>query len=210
MITAKQTDYPLNNIKWYIMILTGILFIVTVGMAYLPGILQNGMYEYELTFLSNTIVGVLFICGGIYGVIRRRDFPQFVYMNFVILMQLVFIICIVFINEFRFFGVYLFLHVINPIAATIELHLFTTSKKKATIKLVVTALIFPAVYFIYVIVYGYISGYWMYGILNIPDRGFPFVLILVLTISAGIVLLVKLQYVIIFQLSQKKASIKTK
>lgn len=42
------------------MLLTGILFIVTTGIAYLPSALQNGMYEFELTFLSNTIAGFAF------------------------------------------------------------------------------------------------------------------------------------------------------
>ena len=203
MKIANQTECQIKNIKWCSMILTGFLFIATVGVAYLPGIIQNGMYEYELTFLSNTIVGILFICGGVYGMIKKKDFPQLIYMNSVILLQLVFIICMVFINEFRISGGFLFLHVINPIIATIELLLFTTGERKATIKSILSALIFPAVYFAYVIIYGYISGYWLYGILNIPDRGFSFVLLFVLAVSAGIILIVKLQYVLNYHVFQK-------
>ena len=72
----------------------------------------------------------------------------------------------VYVNEFCISGGFLFFHVIYPLIATIELLLFTTGERKATIKSILSALIFPAVYFAYVIIYGYISGYWLYGILK--------------------------------------------
>jgi hypothetical protein len=193
-------------LKSAFMLAVGILMIVTVGIAYLPSALQNGMYEFELTFLSNLMLGVLYTCGGLRGIFKRKALPQQLYCNVLLLLQMVFLICMGFIGEFHFYGAYLFLHIVNPILATAVFFVCTSCSKMPGKKALASALLFPCVYLIYVIVYGYLSGYWLYGILNIPDRGILFVTILVAAVAAGTVLLELLEYKISFALSRRYSS----
>ena len=95
-----ETDKPV--IGNMIQLITGLFFLVQVLIAYLPSALENGLYEFELTFLSNSIMGMIFIIGGLMGIIKKRDLPQVIYMNSVVLLQIVFLICMAFINEFNF------------------------------------------------------------------------------------------------------------
>lgn len=109
-----------------------------------------------------------------------------------------------FIGEFNFSEAFLFLHVINPIAATAEFLAFTSCRKMPSIKLLLTALIFPLIYLIYAVVYGCISGNWIYGIINVQEKGIAFVSVLVVVAAAGILLLEWIQYKINYLLSQKR------
>lgn len=197
-------DKKTLNAKQIVFILTGLLLLVTVGITYLPNILKNGLYEFELTLLSNTITGMLFIIGGIYGICKKKDLPHTLYLNSVLLLQLVFFICMAFISEFRFSGGYVFLHIINPIIATIVYISLTECRKMPGIKVFLSALIFPFVYLIYVITYGFLSGFWLYGILNIDEHGLPFVTVLVLLILCGLILLEWLQYKLCYHINKKR------
>ena len=188
-------DRPfIGTMKYMIQLITGLFFLVQVVIAYLPSVLENGLYEFELTFLSNFIMGMIFIIGGLMGSIKKRDLPQVIYMNSVVLLQIVFLICMAFINEFNFSGPFIFLHIVDPIIATIEVFLFCESRKKLTAITILSSLIFPMVYLTYAIIYGYVSGNWLYGIINIPDRGLGFVSCVVLGTALVIIGLTWLQY----------------
>ena len=168
-----ETDKPV--IGNMIQLITGLFFLVQVLIAYLPSALENGLYEFELTFLSNSIMGMIFIIGGLIGIIKKRDLPQVIYMNSVVLLQIVFLICMAFFKEFNFSGPFIFLHIVDPILATIEVLLFCESRKKPTVLMILSSLVFPFAYLTYAIIYGFVSGNWLYGIINIPDRGLGFV-----------------------------------
>lgn len=168
-----ETDKPV--IGNMIQLITGLFFLVQVLIAYLPSALENGLYEFELTFLSNSIMGMIFIIGGLIGIIKKRDLPQVIYMNSVVLLQIVFLICMAFFKEFNFSGPFIFLHIVDPIIATIEVYLFCEIRKNPTVITILSALIFPMAYLTYAIIYGFVSGNWLYGIINIPDRGLGFV-----------------------------------
>ena len=180
--------------RYLIQIFTGILFISTVGIAYLPSALENGMCEFELTFLSNLVMGCVFLTAGVKGLLKKKNLSQTIYINSVILLQIVFLICMAFIKEFNFSGAFMFLHVVNPILATVEVFLFNECKEMPKPGTVFSALVFPILYLTYAIVYGYISGHWIYGIINIPERGIIFVLSVLSVTGVGIVVLVWLQY----------------
>jgi hypothetical protein len=184
--------------------MTGILLLVTVGIVYFPSAMKNGMYEFELTFLSNTIVGLIFLCGGIYGLIKKRNLPQPLYCNGILLLQMVFLNCMAFIGEFNFSGGYIFLHIVNPLLATVVFFTCTSCMKMPGFKLLLSALLFPVAYLIYVITYGYLSGYWLYGILNIPEKGTVFVTILVFAVAIETLLLEWIQYKINYLSSRNR------
>ena len=156
--TEKLT---IGKMKYVVQLITGLLFLVQVVIAYLPSVLENGLYEIELTFLSNSMMGMIFIIGGLMGIIKKRDLPHVIYMNCVVLLQIVFLICMAFIKEFNFSGPFIFLHIADPILATIEVLLFCESRKKPTVITILSALIFPMVYLTYAIIYGYVSGNWL-------------------------------------------------
>lgn len=90
----------------------------------------------------------------------------------------------------------------NPIIVTIEFFLFTTYTKNVSAKSMLKALIFPYCYLFYAIVYGYLSDVWIYGILNIPERGINFVVTLVLIAGLGLLFLEYVQYKISFYISK--------
>src|SRR5574344_531302 len=119
MISAKK------YIKWGCMLISGLLFITTALITYIPLFVENFGPEIELTLISNLFAGILFFCGGVYGITKKKEFPQVVYMDSVVLLQLVFLICMAFIGEFNFSGAFVFLHIVNPILATLELIVFT-------------------------------------------------------------------------------------
>lgn len=184
----------IGKMKYVVQLITGLFFLVQVVIAYLPSVLENGLYEFELTFLSNFMMGMIFIIGGWTGIIKKRDLPHVIYMNCVVLLQIVFLICMAFIKEFNFSGSFIFLHIVDPILATIEVFLFCESRKKPTVIVILSALIFPMVYLTYAIIYGYVSGNWLYGIINIPDRGLGFVSCVVLGTAFVIIGLTWFQY----------------
>ena len=189
----KENGYE-YIIKFVIMLMTGALFITTVGIAYLPLILKNELHGIELTFLSNLITGVFLFIGGLVGIFKKKELPQPVYMNCIILLQVVFLICMAFIAEFNFAGTFVFLHIINPILATIEFQLVTNCRRMHGLGVILSALIFPCIYLTYAIIYGFTSGNWIYGIINVPEKGVGFVTMIVIATAVGIVCLVWLQY----------------
>lgn len=76
-----------------------------------------------------------------------------------------------FIGDFNFSDAFVFLHIINPVIATIELLTFTGYDGKLTVRMLLSSIVFPICYLIYVMIYGLLSANWLYGILNIQKQG---------------------------------------
>ncbi len=175
-----------QNWKYYLFICMGIMMLITTGIAYLPGIISNGMYEFELTFLSNLITGFVFIAGGSIGLLQKKELPQIYYLNSSIFLVLVFLTCMAFFKEMNFSGAFLFLHIINPIVALIVFVCFTSDGKKLKKIELVSTFFLPIIYLVYAIAYGILSGYWLYGFINIDDKGTLYVSIVCIIMAAGI------------------------
>lgn len=191
------------NIKWGFMLLSGILFITTTLIAYVPLFVKSFGPEIELTFIANLFTGIIFFCGGFYGITKKKELPQIVYMDSVVVLQLVFLTCMAFIGEFNFSGAFVFLHIINPVIATLVLQVFTVYDGKPTVGKLLSSIAFPASYLIYVMIYGILSENWIYGILDISKQGIGFVLLFICIACIGIVAIVYLQYKISSYLSRK-------
>lgn len=187
-----------------ILLAAGLWCLMTVGYVYIPFAVKNGLYEFELTFLSNVIVGLVFVYGAVAGFTRKKVLPPLLYCNSILLLQMVFFICMAFLNEFRFSGGFLFLHVINPILATVVFFCCTNCTQMPTQKILLSALLFPLAYFVYVVVYGYCSGDWIYSILNVPERGVGFVTVLLIVIALAALLLEWCEYKLLLLLSQRR------
>lgn len=175
-----------KNIKYMIYICMGIMMLVTTGIAYLPGIVANGMYEFELTFLSNALTGLAFLTGGILGLVRKRELPRILYLNTTVLLALVFLTCMAFLSEMNFSGAFIFLHVINPILAILVFVILTPDGSPLKRIEILSTLFFPIIYLVYAITYGLLSGNWLYGFINVDNKGVVFVSIVCGIMAVGI------------------------
>lgn len=183
-----------KNIKYTIYICLGIMMLVTTGFAYLPGMIANGMYEFELTFLSNALAGLVFLTGGILGLVQKKELPRLYYLNTTVLLTLVFLTCMAFLGEMNFSGAFIFLHVINPILAILVFVILTPDGRSLKRMEILSTLIFPLIYLVYAITYGLLSGNWLYGFINVDHKGILFVSIVCGIMAVGIVLVSLLLY----------------
>lgn len=71
-------------------------------------------YTYELTFLSNLSTGLFLLVVGILW-LCNKSVPQFLFLDFTILLLIVFGVCMAFAAEFNFAGGFAFLHIVNPL-----------------------------------------------------------------------------------------------
>ncbi len=183
-----------KNIKYAIYFCMGILLLVTTGIAYVPGIVANGMYEFELTFLSNALAGLVFLTGGVLGLVRKKELSRVYYLNTTVLLVLVFLTCMAFFGEMNFSGAFIFLHIVNPILAILIFVILTPDGRPLKRIELLSTLFFPILYLVYALTYGMLSGNWLYGFINVDDKGAVFVSIVCGIMAVGIVLVSLLLY----------------
>ncbi|MCH5165434.1 MAG: hypothetical protein J1G01_03430 [Clostridiales bacterium] len=107
----------------------------------------------EMTFLSNVTIGLLLLCAGVKLLITNKDIPQFLYLDCAVLMASVMCACSIFAPEVCFVGSSVLLHIVTPVCMMSFFFLFCDATKcgKASIA---TSLVFPSLYYIFMIVYG--------------------------------------------------------
>lgn len=182
-------------------LLTGMMMLISSLCIYLPEVIKDISLLGQLTFLSNFLSGILFLIGGIRGLCKKKDFSRTAYLNATMVLTLVMVVATLF-GMNRNFGLFI-LHVVNPIIGIIMFLLFTAKEKKYSNKCLFTTLIFPTLYLAYAISYGYLSGVWMYGFINIPQKGWGFMLIFIV-ISGLLILLISLILCLINDFIQKR------
>lgn len=185
------------NSKLYHTLKIGFAFALAFVFIFTALYIYRGNYKQacELTFLSNlsaglflSVVGFLLLC--------KRNIPQFLFLDFAILLFIVFIICMVFFNDFRleggFKGGFAFLHIVNPLLM-LAFYLFFSNQTKGKWQYIFTALVMPISYLIFAIIFGEATGNYIYPTLNYTEYGagntvlFIFgVLIGLLVFSAGL------------------------
>ena len=149
----------------------GILFLVTTGLIYIPKFGRQGLNGIELTFLTNFSTGLLFVLIGIQGIRKQKPIAQSFLICAGSILFCVLLISLLCIGEANFSGPFLFLHVLNPLLATILIIVFTYQSKTRLLKTFVGTLLTATAYFVYVIWYGYSSGDWLYSVINVPEKG---------------------------------------
>lgn len=185
-------------------LITGMIMLISSLWIYLPEVIKDISLLGELTFLSNFLSGILFFIGGIRGFLRKKDFSRTLYLNATMVLTLVMVVATVF-DMNRNFSLF-FLHIINPIIGIIMFLLFTSKEEKYSNKRLFTSLIFPTLYLAYAISYGYLFDVWMYGFINIPQKGLGFMLIFTI-ISGLLILLISLVLCLINDFIQKRIHI---
>ncbi len=155
-------------------IVIGLLIIVSVLLGYN----FSFSYMYQLTFISNSLSGILLIIDGIVGLIRKKSVPAMLY-QFVLPCILTSFCSVFFVifgwHDFNFSGMFFFMHAINPFVV-LAFYLFTVSinvkSKKNYLLRIFTA---PALAMIYLL-FDYIrflnTGNLVYGLVSTENLTF--------------------------------------
>ena len=139
---------------------------------------------YELTFLSSFIVGIFFIACAI-CIIFNKHVPQILYLCATILLLIVFFVCIAFSNQFQMSGGFAFLHIVNPLLVLVY-YLLLCDLTKTTLKLVPMVAAIPLLYLAFVLIFGSVTGNYIYFFMNYERVGVWYSVIFILGILAGI------------------------
>lgn len=162
-----------------IKIAIGGILLISVIWGYLP--IPKHMNEY--TFLSNTIEGFVLLYSGILLVTKQKHIPPIVDLCLVILAFIMLGICITNYQIFGFSGAYLFLHVINPILLLLHWVFVTEKRKIKNAKHVLSVLILPAVYMIFLFSFGFLTNDFIYPVFDINKLGLFNVIVFVLIVG---------------------------
>lgn len=174
--------FRLKELKSIISIILGIMFISTAIAAYWG----NFQYIYELTFLSNISAGLfLLITTVLTG--KEKAIPQILYLDFAVLLFMVFLICIAYINEFNFTGAIFFLHVINPLALMVYFFICNDMNKIGNFLRVLTILIMPFAYLVFAVIFGSITDIYIYFFLNYKEKGIAYSITFILIVAVSLV-----------------------
>lgn len=137
---------------------------------------------YQLTFLSSLITGIFLLVAGIL-LLLNKNIPQILFLDFAILLLLVFVVSLV--MKYSFTGGKLFLHGLNP-ALMLAYYFVFSNQSKTSWKLVFTVLVIPAVYMVFALIFGSITGNYIYAFLNFNTFGVSKSLIFIGAILVGL------------------------
>ena len=111
----------------------------------------------EMTFMSNAATGIVLLFGGVYALIFERDIPHFLYLDCAVLMSSVIIACSIFEPLKLIAGLSVFPHLVNPIAL-FTYYLVFCDGRNCKIAYVPTALVFPTVYYVFMVLFGVLGS----------------------------------------------------
>lgn len=117
---------------------------------------NNFKYTYELTFLSNFSTGLFLLTVGILWLLNK-PVPQFLFLDFTILLLIVFGVSLAFAAEFNFAGGFAFLHIVNPLLM-LAFYLFLSNQTNVKWQFLFTILAMPIIYIIFALIFGATTG----------------------------------------------------
>ena len=141
---------------------------------------------YELTFLSSFIVGIFFFACAVCIIFNKRV-PQILYLCATILLLIVFFVCIAFSNQFQMSGGFAFLHIVNPLLVSVY-YLLLCDLTETTLKSVPAVAAIPLLYLAFVLIFGSVTGNYIYFFMNYEKVGIWYPVLFILGILAGIFL----------------------
>ncbi len=143
------------------------ILIITVVVGYVP--IPN--YMKELTFISNFLLGALFLISSIRIITGKKDFPNIIYSSGVVTIMFVFFICagsLSGIYHMNYKGAFFFLHFVNPFLVLIYYLLYIKEDKLEYKKILLTPC-FVLFYMLIDLVLGKLTGNFIYGFFK-PSR----------------------------------------
>lgn len=157
------------------------VFIFTVLYSYRDDI----KYAYELTFLSNFLTGLFLLSVGFLW-LCNKSIPQFLFLDFTILLLIVFSVCMAFVAEFNFEGGFAFLHIVNPLLMFV-FYMLLSNQTKVKWQFLFTALVMPIAYLIFALIFGATTGNYIYFFLDYTEYGTAYTILFVLGILIGLI-----------------------
>ena len=142
-------------------------------------------YAYELTFLSNCLTGLFLLIVGILW-LCNKSVPQFLFLDFTILLLIVFSVCMAFIAKFNFDGGFAFLHIVNPLIMFV-FYLFLSNQIKVKWQFLFTVLVMPTAYLIFALLFGATTGNYIYFFLDYAKYGVGYTILFILGILMGLI-----------------------
>ncbi|MDE7083595.1 MAG: hypothetical protein K2O89_07865 [Clostridia bacterium] len=176
----KLNNKTLKIIKVSVSLLIAFVLVFTALFTYREHLDE----AYELTFLSSFAVGIFYLISGVL-ILFNKSVPQILYLCAAILLLIVFFVCIAFSNQFQMSGGFAFLHIVNPLLV-LGYYLTLCDLTETTVKLVPTVAAVPLLYFVFVIVFGSVTGNYIYFFMNYEKVGIPYSVIFILGILTGI------------------------
>ncbi len=158
-----------------------IMFIFTAFCGYYDAM----EYTYQLTFLSNFLTGVFLLAVGILW-FRNKSVPQYFFLDFTMLLLIVFGVCIAFVGEFNFSDSFAFLHIVNPLLMLV-FYLFLSNQTKTKWQFIITVLALPLAYLIFALIFGATTGDYIYFFLDYKEYGAGYTVLFIFGILVGLV-----------------------
>lgn len=174
-------DKTLKIIKISTMFVLAFTFLFTALYSYS----DSWEYLYELTFLSNFLTGLFLLIAGILSFLNK-SVPQFMFLDFTVLLLIVFGVCVSFITEFNFENGFLYLHIVNPLLMLV-FFLFGSDQSRVKRQQLFTVLAMPFVYLIFASIFGAATGNYIYFFLNYTEYGIGNTLLFIFGILIGII-----------------------
>lgn len=148
--------------KKFFTLFIAILMISTALLGYLP----EPQFMSELTFLSNFIIGLLFLVSAVRLFQKKTPLPNVIFLGSLTTIMLVFLVCagsLSGVYHMNFKGAYFFLHVVNPLLVLFYYFAFiresTTEKKRLLFFVPLPAVLYLLMDYIV----GEIHGSFQYG-----------------------------------------------
>lgn len=145
---------------------------------------NNFKYTYELTFLSNFSTGLFLLTVGILWLLNK-PVPQFLFLDFTILLLIVFGVSLAFAAEFNFAGGFAFLHIVNPLLM-LAFYLFLSNQTNVKWQFLFTILAMPIIYIIFALIFGATTGKYIYFFLDYAKYGVGYTILFILGIAVGL------------------------
>lgn len=123
---------------------------------------------FEMTFISNTFAAFVALLGALMLTFAGRDIPHFLYLSSTVLLMVVVGVCVGFAPGATLGGPGVILHLINPVL-TLVFYLTFCDARGAKKSVVATALIVPTAYYIFMIIFGRVTGGFIYPYFD-PNR----------------------------------------
>lgn len=141
----------MNNIKRkaFANITLSLLYLGTAIVGYI------GHFDkcVEMTFMSNAFTGSVLLLGGVYALIFKRDIPHILYLACAVLMSSVIAACLLFAPPMLVVGTAIIPHLINPIVIFVY-YFKSCDGRGCRLWNVLTTLIFPTIYYVFMILFG--------------------------------------------------------
>lgn len=108
------------------------------------------------------------------------------YLDFAVMLLIVFGVCMTFVTEFNFEGCFVFLHIINPLLM-LAFFLFCSNQLRVKWPLLFTVLSMPSLYLIFALIFGAATDNYIYFFLDYTEYGVGNTVLFVLGILAGLI-----------------------